>query len=252
MKGTELVRLVASLFVVFLSISGCRTAPPPVVRNNMDELIRSAANQAAKYADEAKTAQQKASQLSDAAEIRALLDEANVAAQEAQNYADEAAELQSQIDDAALKNQVADAVATAQAAAEQAAAQRAAINRFMLTIRKETIHASLDDATNRIVQQVEFTGSGSGDDPAQLMDEIVSGTFCDLFVDTVATGELPTEAEVLEAVQENAEDSALTISGVYDIVSKEVVDEFRALARGKTLDELKDFKDACEAVLEER
>lgn len=251
MKRTHLLHLLLPVLVLFVSLSGCRTAPPPAVTNSLDDLVRTAANLAHQHADEALAAKI-AAEAADGDELRLLMSQADEAALKARQYADEAASLQSQIDDLAARNQVADDVLRAQQAADEAASQRAAINRIIMSMRKQTIHSSIDDVTNRIVQQVDFSGEAGEQQSIKWLDEIVADSFCDLFVDTVATGELPTQAEVQDAVVENAVNSSLDISGIYDIVSKELIDVYSQLASVKTVDQLDSYKEACQTALGER
>ncbi|MEO7838054.1 MAG: hypothetical protein ABIU06_01755 [Anaerolineales bacterium] len=251
MKQSRVLHFLLLALVIFTSTNGCRTAPPPVVTNNLDELIRNASILARQHADEALAAKL-AAEAADGDELRLLLSQVDEAAQQSKKYADEAASLQSQIDDLAARSRVADEVQRAQQAADEAAAQRAAINRIFLNFRKQMIHSYMDDVTNRIVRQVDFNGEASEEQLIKWLDEIVAGSFCDLLVDTVATGELPTQPEVQDAVEENAVNSSLDISGIYDIVSKELIDVYRQLASGKTVGELESYKEACKSALTER
>lgn len=252
MKRTRFTHLFLAVLVVVLSFSGCRSAPPPAVTNNIDDLIRTAANLASKYADEALAAKI-AAEAADGDELRLLMNQADEAALLARKHADEAVSLQSQIDDLAVRNQVADDVLRAKQAADEAAAQRAAINTLFLSLRKQILHSSINDVTNRIVPRVTFGGdAGEQQQTIKWLDKIVAGSFCDLLVDTVASGELPTQAEVQNAVADNAVISSLDFSGIYDIVSEELIDGFIQFASGKTVDELERFKEACETALTER
>ncbi len=254
MKRTKFVHVFASMLVVFISISGCSVASRPAVTNNLDDLgrIRTLAKQAVQSAAEARSAQKLASELSDGTELQALMRKAEESAQNSRQYADEAASLQSKIDDLAARNQIADDVLRAQQAAEDAAAQRAAISRMFLSLRKQIIHSSMDDVTGRIVQQVDFNGEAGEQQAIKWLDEIVAGSYCDLLIDTVATGTLPTLDEVRDTVVDNSVNSSLKISGIHDIVSKELIDAYTQMVSGKHVDELEEFKQACETVLTER
>jgi hypothetical protein len=248
MKRIRFTHLFLAVLVVVVSFSGCRSAPPPAVTNNIDDLIRTAANLASKYADEALAAKI-AAEAADGDELRLLMNQADEAALLAQKHADEAVSLQSQIDDLAVRNQVADDVLRAKQAADEAAA----VNKIFLSLRKQIIQSSIDDITNRILQQVNYSGdAGEQQQSIKWLGDIVAGSFCDLLGDTVATGELPTQADVQDAVAQNAMNSTLDISGIYDLVSEELIEVFNQLASGKTVDELDRFKEACESALTER
>lgn len=250
MKRSGFVLLFLAVLVVFVSLSGCKSVSPAVT-NSIDDIIK-AANLASKYKEEA-LAIKIAAEAADGDELRLLMSQADEAALLARKYADEAVSLQSQIDDLAARNQVADDVLRAMQAADEAAAQRAAVNTLFLSLRKPIVHTSMTNATNRIVPRVTFGGdAGEQQQTIKWLDKIVAGSFCDLLVDTVASGELPTQAEVQNAVADNAVISSLDFSGIYDIVSEELIVVFSQFASGKTVDELASYKDACESALTER
>jgi soluble lytic murein transglycosylase-like protein len=255
MKHAKLVHLLASVLVVFVSISGCGQPPPPAVRravtSSLDDVLL-AAKRAVEHAAEAKAARQLASGLSDGAELRAALGQADDAALKAKLSADEASSLLGQLDDVAVRDQVAAEVRRAQQAAVEAAAQRAAINRILLTLRKQSISSSMDEVTGRIVPKVRFNGDADEQQFLRnLLDEIVAGSFCDLLVDTVASGELPTQAGVQDAVAKNAWNSGVDFSGIYDVISKELIDVYYQFASSNS-DELDEYKEACQNALTER
>jgi hypothetical protein len=248
MKHARLVHLLAAMLVVLVSISGCGPSTTRTAANYLPR-IRNAAKLAAQSAAEARTAQRLASGLSDGAELRALMNQADDAALRARGYANEAASLQRQLDNNGARQVADDVIAAVQAAEEAAAASRS----IPLLFRRVMIHSSVDDAMGRIVPKVRFNGDADEQQFLRdLLDEIVAASFCDLLVDTVASGELPTQAGVQDAVAENALDSGVNFSGIYEVISKELIDVYYQFASGEQLDELEEYKEACQNALTER
>jgi hypothetical protein len=230
------------MLLVFLPLSGCRTAPPPVVTNNLDnldDLVRVAAQEAIEQAAKAKNAQNQVNQLSDGNELRTLLNQANEAATAADEAASRAKSLQSQIDDLAARNQVADDVLQAQKAAEEARTAEAIIRLHLFPYQK-----NIDEISGIIIQQSGVEQSGKD---MNVVKKIVNATLCDVFV-KVASNQSLTEDDIERTLLIKSlgeEDISEFIDTLSDEISLAV-----SFLNQQTTDDQEAYKEACEALLE--
>lgn len=242
MKRTRFVHLFLSMLLVFLSLSGCRTAPPPAVTNNIDDLIRAAAQEAIEHAARAKNAQNLANQVSDGNELRTLLNQANEAASAADKAASRAKSLQSQIDDAALRELLDTNVDEAQRAAEEAQAAAAIINGFRTFI---AYHQNIRQISLNIIEE---TITVQDESIRNRLQEVLTHSLC-FAVAGALSGHFPARDEIQQRVQTRADLKKVTLTDPNGKISEAIETQAVRLLKALNDDELQIYKEVCETVL---
>jgi hypothetical protein len=247
MKRLRLIRLLLSLLVIFVSISGCTSAPPPAANKTSamagggitKSLVQTLAKLAVKYGDDALQAQQRANLARNLNKLDDLLvHQQNAAkfAKLAQEKADEAVALQQKLDDLA-RLQVADDVLRAQ----KAAADAEVIAASMTNLRLFAYRQKVQDSSARIIASIPS-------DLKEVAKEVVPGLFCYVLAQRLA-GPMPKKELVQFSVRIRLIGEVQDPAYFSTLVTDSMLVEADYLANSlKWQDDVDGYKDACEAI----
>jgi hypothetical protein len=244
MKQPRLFHLLFLVLVMVTSTYGCRTAPPPAVTNNLDDLIRNASNLARQHADEALAAKI-AAEAAEGDELLLLLRQADEAAQQSRQYANEAASLQNQINDLAIQNQVSDDVSRAVQAADEA---RNAVD-AVLILRRVIYKSQVDQISENIIANTVRIDDEAFREP---LKEVINQAFC-FTLASALVGQFPPREAIQNEVEERARfqgvplsDPAWNISAAIEADASNLINR---LHQAQAQEEMEGYQDMCNDLL---